>query len=140
VKWSLVVWRVAVKRKVNKSKRRVKNNSVGLDGLPRQPIQQTIRERVTALYAARPDLTQESFGAAIGRTGQWVSMFLSGVRSANDVRLVVRIARFFGVPPSFLLDDPPDPASLVGEISAVVSGLDRTNQEIVLRVARSLRK
>jgi hypothetical protein len=131
---------VAVKHKVSKSKRRVRLNSVGLDGVPRKPIQETIRERVTALYAARPDLTQESFGAAIGRTGQWVSMFLSGVRSANDVRLVVRIARFFGVPPSYLLDDPPAVGSLVSEISAVVSGLDRANQEIVLRVANSLRK
>ncbi len=129
---------VAVKHKVNKSKRRVKLNSVGLDGLPRKPIQETIRERVKALYDARPDLTQESFGAAIGRTGQWVSMFLSGARSANDVRLLVRIARFFTVPPSFLLDEPPASDSLVNEISAVVAGLDRTNQEIVLRVARSL--
>jgi transcriptional regulator with XRE-family HTH domain len=132
------VWRVAVKRKVSKSKRRVKLNWIGLDGLPRKPIQETIRDRVRALYTARPDLTQESFGAAIGRTGQWVSMFLSGVRSANDVRLVVRIARFFGVPPSYLLDEPPAVGSLGPEISAVCAGLEPANQKVVLNVAKSL--
>jgi transcriptional regulator with XRE-family HTH domain len=128
----------AVKPKVNKTKRGVKLNSVGLDRLPRKPVSETIRERVAALYKAKPELTQETFGDAIGRTGQWVSMFLSGQRSANDVRLVVRIARFFGVPPSYLLDEPTAEGSLVPEISAVCEGLSKEQQEVVLRVARSL--
>jgi transcriptional regulator with XRE-family HTH domain len=124
---------------VKRNSRLGKNNSVALTRLPRKPIHETIRERITALLAAHPDkLNQKQFAEAFGRSEAWASHLLDGTRALNNVQLLVRIARFFRVPPSYLLDEPAAADSLVSEISAVCAGLTKDQQEVVLRVARSL--
>lgn len=75
------------------------------EGVPRQPIEETIRERVTALLKDRPEIKQYEFGEAIGRGYSWVSAFLKGKRPVTDVALLVRIARYFPVPAAYLLGE-----------------------------------
>lgn len=78
---------------------------VDSEGVPRQPIEETIRERVTALLKDRPEIKQYEFGKAIGRGYSWVSAFLKGKRPVTDVALLVRIARYFPVPAAYLLGE-----------------------------------
>jgi transcriptional regulator with XRE-family HTH domain len=70
-----------------------------------QSTEAVIRERVRALLKARPDVNQADFGTAVGRGYSWVSAFLSGGRNANDIVLLVRIARFFGVTVGYLIGE-----------------------------------
>lgn len=71
----------------------------------RQPIEEIIREKVRGLLAARGHITQEEFGTAVGRQRSWVSAFLKGRRHANEIHLVARIARYFGVSVGYLLGE-----------------------------------
>lgn len=71
----------------------------------RQSVPDTIRGRVAELLAAQPDVKQHEFGRAIGRGASWVSAFLTGKRHANDVELLVKIARYFGVSVAYLLNE-----------------------------------
>lgn len=106
----------------------------------RQSTQETIRARVGELLAAQQDVTQGQFGAAIGRTGSWVSAFLAGTRHANDVRLVVKIARYFGVSVGYLLNETDRARGAVAStLLAVVEQLAPADQDVVLKLALSLR-
>jgi transcriptional regulator with XRE-family HTH domain len=73
----------------------------------RVPVEQTIRERVIALLDARPEIKDADFGERIGRGYSWVSAFRTGVRNANDVPLLMAIARFFGVTVGYLIGEKP---------------------------------
>lgn len=66
----------------------------------------TLLERIRGLLAARPELDRQDFGRAIKReTPSWLSEFFSGKRTTNDLRLVIRMARFFGVTVGHLLNE-----------------------------------
>lgn len=64
-----------------------------------------LRQRVTELLAARSDLTRADFGRRIGRGHSWLSEFFAGLRTTNDLRLVMKISRVFGVPVGYLLGE-----------------------------------
>jgi transcriptional regulator with XRE-family HTH domain len=108
----------------------------------RQAVADTIRARVKELWKMRrPEMNQAEFGAAIGRGYSWVSAFLAGKRDANDVTLVVRIAKVLGVPAGYLLGDKAHPPR--AGIAAVVAECQDLSEEdlgTVLRVAKSLPK
>jgi transcriptional regulator with XRE-family HTH domain len=101
----------------------------------------TIREQVRTLLAARPDVTQEEFGRAVGRGFSWVSAFLAGTRHANDVRLVVRIARYFGVTVGYLLKES-DRERDAGAMTLLTTweSLPHADRDVVLQLALSLRR
>lgn len=71
----------------------------------RQDVEEVIRERVRGLLAARADVSHSEFGAAIGRGYAWVNAFLNGTRHANEIHLIARIARYFGVTVGYLLNE-----------------------------------
>jgi transcriptional regulator with XRE-family HTH domain len=65
---------------------------------------ETICRRVKDLLRARPDVEPAQFFRAIGRpTPSWQSEFMNGRRTTNDLRLVVRMAKFFGVSLAYLI-------------------------------------
>lgn len=61
---------------------------------------QRIRELLAARQVSRPD-----FGRAVKRGHSWISEFFSGNRTTNNLRLVIKIARFFGVSVGYLLGE-----------------------------------
>lgn len=73
---------------------------------PRTTIEATIRASVEELLRTHPDITDEAFGAAIGRGYAWVRAFRTGVRHAMDVELLVAIADYFQVSVGYLLGEP----------------------------------
>lgn len=105
-------------------------------------VSATVREQVQALLDARPEVSQVAFGRAVGRGYSWVSSFLAGRRSANDVRLLVRIARFFGVSVDYLLresDQAIDAETkvLVGAFSVLAPRERDVVLQLALRLART---
>lgn len=105
-----------------------------------EPLEELVRERVRELLAARPDVNQTAFGAAIGRGYSWVSAFLTGTRHANDIHLLKQIARFFGVSVGYLLGEverslDPGAATLL----ATWDNLSQRDRKLLLTVAAQFR-
>lgn len=99
-----------------------------------------IRERVKELLDSREDVRQADFGVAIGRGYSWVSAFLSGARNANDILLLTRIARFFGVSVGYLIGESdrklnPSAATLL----ATFDDLTERDRALLLKIAASFR-
>lgn len=71
------------------------------------PVGVRLLQRIQGLLATRPDLKDRAvFGHRIGRpTPSWLSEFLNGKRTTNDLRLVMKIAKVFGVSVGFLLGE-----------------------------------
>jgi transcriptional regulator with XRE-family HTH domain len=71
------------------------------------PVGVRLLQRIQGLLATRPDLKDRAvFGRRIGRpTPSWLSEFLNGKRTTNDLRLVIKIAKVFGVNVGYLLGD-----------------------------------
>jgi transcriptional regulator with XRE-family HTH domain len=71
------------------------------------PVGVRLLQRIQGLLATRPDLKDRAlFGRRIGRpTPSWLSEFLNGKRTTNDLRLVIKIAKVFGVSVGFLLGE-----------------------------------
>lgn len=80
--------------------------SLQLDRVPLDAIGQTILQRIKELLAHRPDISRADFLRAVGRpTPSWGSEFFSGQRTTNDLRLLVKMARYFGVTVGHLLNE-----------------------------------
>jgi len=71
----------------------------------RVSVEAIVRERVNALFTSRTDLSQKELAAALKVSPSWVSAFLAGRRNANDLPLLTKIARFFGVSVGYLLGE-----------------------------------
>lgn len=102
------------------------------------PVEQTIRERAIALLDARPELTDAAFGEQIGRGYSWVSAFRTGVRNANDVPLLVAIARALGVTVGYLIGEKPatsDP--YLAEVSERWTDLSEQSKAAVVATVRA---
>lgn len=100
-----------------------------------------LRARVLELLKARPDLEQAQFFQAIRRpTASWQSEFVNGKRTTNDLRLVIKIAKVFGVSVAYLLgeeDRPMDPGAAT--LVATWDVLNDRDKKTLLRVAASFR-
>lgn len=99
----------------------------------------TLLKQVEQLLNARPDVTRADFGRAIVRGHSWISEFFGGKRTTNDLRLVIQIARFFGVQVSYLLGEKhrKEDAQTVSLLGAWEE-LEEAHREIVLRLALQL--
>lgn len=100
-------------------------------------------QRVGELLTARQDLSRAEFGRRIARGHSWLSEFLGGQRTTNDLRLVIKIARVFGVSVGYLLGETADPldpgaATLVATWDAL-KGRER-ERALLLNVAASFRQ
>lgn len=117
-----------------------KRRDVAIDGR-NDSVAQTLRKRVLELMEARPDVTRAKLRAATQRGHSWVSEFLSGARTTNDLRLVIRIARFFGVTVGYLLNEEgwrhEDAQSVT--MMGVWEELDKERREDLLHIALRLR-
>lgn len=100
-----------------------------------------LRQRVTELLAARPDLSRTDLGNRIKRGHSWISEFLAGRRTTNDIRLVIKIARVFGVSVGYLLgeNDRQLNAGAASLLSTWATAQPR-ERKILLDVAASLRQ
>lgn len=103
-------------------------------------VGKVLRSKVEALLRARPDDDWTTFGRAIGRGASWVSEFKNGIRSTNDLRLVLKMAKFFSVPPDYLLTDASDASDDPERVMLLGAwkDLDARERKIVLRLAVSL--
>ncbi len=102
-------------------------------------IGKNLQQKVADLLRAKGD-DWPALGTAIKRGPSWVSEFSNGKRTTNDLRLVVKMARYFGVPVSCLLSEPgakhdASTAMLLGAIEL----LEERDRRIVLRLALDLR-
>lgn len=129
-------------RPVKQNRRPVKNIFLDSEPVVRQAVADTIRARVKELWQLRrPEMNQAEFGAAIGRGYSWVSAFLAGKRDANDVTLVVRIAKVLGVPAGYLLGDKAhQPRAGIEALVAECQDLSEEDLATILRVAKSFQK
>lgn len=129
------------RRAVKHIRRDVEINFLDSDDVVREAVSDTIRARVRDLLRTRPELTQAEFGGAIGRGYSWVSAFLKGTRDANDVTVVVRIARFFGVPVGFLLGEGKrGESALLVSVKAQCEELTDEGLEALALIAKTLPK
>lgn len=106
-------------------------------------VARTLLDRVRGLLKARPDLETAQFFRAIGRpTPSWASEFLNGKRTTNDLRLVVKMAKVFGVPVAYLLgqgnDRDLDPGAAT--LLSTWETLDADDRTLLLNVAASFRR
>lgn len=102
------------------------------------PVEQTIRERVIALLEARPELTDAAFGEQIGRGYSWVSAFRTGVRNANDLPLLMAIARVFGVTVGYLIGEKPAAADpMLAEVTERWTDLSDQSKAAVVATVRA---
>lgn len=105
-------------------------------------VGKALLQRVNDLLGARPDLGRDDFGRAIRRGKPWISEFFSGKRTTNDLRLVHKMAKFFGVPAAYLFSadpgQPHDDAQTVTMLGAW-RDLDAEHRETVLQLVLRLR-
>jgi len=109
-------------------------------GVVRQGVETTVRERVTALFRSR-GLSQRELADALGVDPSWVSAFLKGTRHANDLPLLVRLARYFGVSVGYLLNEA-DRGRDAGAATLLATWdqLEGPDRDVVLQLALSLRR
>lgn len=118
--------------------------SLQLDRLPKRldTVGQRLLARILDLLAHRSDVTQRDFLRAMGRpTPSWRSEFFSGQRTTNDLRLVMKMARYFGVTTSYLLaeDDRAPDAETMTLLSAWDAITDERDRKAVLSLALQLK-
>lgn len=104
-------------------------------------VGKALLQRVEGLLDARKDLDREDFRRAIARGRSWISEFLNGKRTTNDLRLVLKMAKFFSVSPSYLLNHEPGKPedALTATMNATWPELDPEQRDIVLQLALRLR-
>lgn len=104
-------------------------------------IGERLLQRVNALLKTRPDISKADFFRAIGRpTPSWRSEFFAGTRTTNNLRLVMNIARFFGVSVGYVLGEAEralDPGAAT--LLATWNEADERDRELLLKVAGTLR-
>lgn len=111
--------------------------SLQLDRVPIDAVGQTLLQRIRELLSSRADVTRAEFLAAIGRpTPSWGSEFFSAQRTTNNLRLVIKIARYFGVPIGYLLNEN-EPAKDAGAITLLDAWehMDEKGRKILLNMA-----
>lgn len=104
-------------------------------------VGKALRQRVLDLLTARPEMSRADFGRRIGRGHSWVSEFYAGLRSTNDLRLLLRIGRAFGVSVGYLLGESEsrlDPGAAT--LLATWEALNQRDRELLLSVAATFRQ
>lgn len=102
-------------------------------------VEKGIIDRVRGLFVSH-GITQREFADALGVSPSWVSAFFSGRRPANDIHLLLKIARYFGVTVGYLLNET-DRGRDAGA-SAVIGvweTLDERGRRALLNLALTLR-
>ena len=105
-------------------------------------VGQILLQRVVELLATRSEMERAEFGRRIGRGHSWISEFFAGLRTSNDLRLIVRMSRVFGVSVGYLLGEterePLDPGAATLLATWTASG--PADRELLLTIAASLRQ
>jgi hypothetical protein len=97
--------------------------------------------RVMALMETRTELTASAFGKRIARGQSWVSEFKSGRRTTNDLRLVIAMARIFGVSVGYLIGETPtEPDAGAVTLLATYEAASPRDREVLLGTAATLRR
>lgn len=80
--------------------------SLQVDRVAIDSVGRTLLARISELLAQRTDVTRPQFLRAIGRpTPSWGSEFFNGQRTTNNLRLLLKIAKYFGVSVGYLLNE-----------------------------------
>jgi hypothetical protein len=101
-------------------------------------LAKTLLRKVEELLAAHPDADWPRFADAIQRGDSWISEFRSGKRTTNDLRLVVKMARFFTVPVGYLLNEHEARDATTMLLLGAWERLTPNEQEAVLRLSVTL--
>lgn len=104
-------------------------------------VAKALLQRVLELLAARPEMKRADFGRRIGRGHSWVSEFCAGLRTTNDLRLLLKIGRVFGVSVGYLLGESDrrlDPGAAT--LLATWDALDPRDRDLLLSVAATFRR
>lgn len=121
---------------ISRSKKNISSEYPGVDALGK-----VLHQRVVDLLAARPDLSRPEFGRRIRRGHSWISEFFAELRTTNDLRLVTKISRVFGVSVGYLLGEttrPLDPGAAT--LLATWDALEKRDRDLLLTVAASFRQ
>lgn len=116
--------------------------SLQLDRMDRlDAVGRMLLQRVSGLLEARSDIDRDEFGRRIHRGRPWISEYFSGQRTTNNLRLVAKMAKVFGVTVGYLLgeskaDENPQRVTLL----SVWDELPPPDQGIVLQTAVMLRQ
>ena len=117
-------------------------NKYSLQRFSVDAVGKALLQRVNDLLAARPDLSRDDVGRAIRRGKPWISEFFNAKRTTNDLRLVHRMAKLFGVPLGYLLNgDSTRQAEDAQTVTMLATwqDLDAEHRETVLQLALRLR-
>jgi transcriptional regulator with XRE-family HTH domain len=104
-------------------------------------VSETVLKRVQGLLESRQDVKRVDLAVAIRRESpSWLSEFLAGKRQTNDLRLVIRMARFFGVPVGYLLNEvePEHDGQTTALLAAWHRLTDQRDRDAVLGIALTL--
>ena len=106
--------------------------------MPVADVERAIISKVRGLFDSR-GISQRELADAIGTSPSWVSAFFAQRRPANDIHLLQRIARYFGVSVGYLLHETErgrdaESATLL----AAFAELQPPDRDVVLNVALSL--
>jgi transcriptional regulator with XRE-family HTH domain len=103
-------------------------------------VEKAIVARVKALFETHA-ITQRELADAIGTSPSWVSAFFANRRPANDIHLLLRIARYFGVSVGYLLNESERGRDAeTATLLAAFDGLLQPDRAVVLNVALSLKR
>lgn len=100
-----------------------------------------IHKRVTELMNTRPDLTRADLELRIHRGASWLSEFLRGKRTTNDLRLLISLCGVFGVTVDYMLGES-DRRLDVGAMTLLATWreLQAPDRELLLKLAASVRQ
>lgn len=115
--------------------------NISLQLVPVDAVGMVVLQRITELLKARPDLPRAEFGRRIARGHSWISEFFAGQRTTNDLRLLIKIARVFGVNVGYLLGESEQALdSGAATLVATWHELDERDRVLFLQVAAGFRK
>lgn len=108
--------------------------------MPGASVEKAIIGRVKGLFDSR-GINQREFADALGVSPSWVSAFFAGRRPANDIHLLLKIARYFGVTVGYLLNETERgrDAGATTLLGAWTEMTDERDRQAVLNLALMLR-
>lgn len=101
-----------------------------------------IRQRVTDLLK-ETGLSQAALAKAISQHPSVISEFLAGKRDINTIRTLLRIARFFGVSVSYLIQETKEESALDAQTAKLLATwrqLRTPDRELLTKMAEAIQE
>ena len=104
-------------------------------------MERAIIGRVRGLFDSR-GISQRELAESLGVSPSWVSAFFSGKRPANDIHILIKLARYFGVSVGYLLNETERgrDAGASTLLAAWESMADERDRKAILSLALTLKR